>query len=73
MAFQLLVADESDIPDMATLFHDSFANDPIFGRTMCNVPRDVRRAYHIDLFSKFFTTEKVYGAQVFKVVETETK
>lgn len=73
MTFQLLPAEESDTPDMVTIYHDSFASNPIFGRTMCDVPNDIRRVIDINLFGKFFTTEKTYGAQVFKVVEMETK
>lgn len=73
MAFQLLPAEECDVPDMVAIFHSSFASDPIGGRTMCNVPTNIRRAFDIEFFTKFFTTEKVYGVHVFKVVETETK
>lgn len=73
MEFRLLPAEESDVPDMVTIFHTSFASDPIISRTMCNVPTNIRRAFDIEFFAKFFTTEKVYGAQVFKVLETETK
>ena len=73
MAFQLLPAEESDLQDMVTIFHDSFANDPIFGRTMCDVPANIRRLIDTDLFAKYFTTDKVHGAQVFKAVDIETK
>lgn len=73
MAFQLLLAVEADVPDMVTIYQDSFADDRIFGRAMSKVPRDIRRAYDIARFTGFFTTEKIYGAQLFKVVETETK
>lgn len=68
MAFQLLPAEESDVSDMVTIFHQAFANDPFIGPAMCNVPTDIRRAFDID----FFTIEKINGAQVFKVVDTKT-
>lgn len=73
MTFQLLPAEESDVADMVTIFIDSFANDPIWGRTMVNVTTENRRAFYSDLFDKFFSTDRVYGAQVLKVVENETK
>lgn len=64
---------ETDVPDMVTVYQDLFADDPIFGRIMSNVPKDIRRAFNIPRFTKFFTTEEIYGVQCFKVVETETK
>lgn len=72
MPFQLLPAEESDVSDMVTIFHQAFANDVVLGRAMCNVPTDIRRAFDIDFFANFFTTEKINGAQIFKVVDTET-
>lgn len=73
MTFQLLPAVEADIPDMVIVYQDSFAEDPILGRIVSEVPKDVQRAYNIPRFTKFFTTEKIYGVQLFKVVETKTK
>ncbi|MCJ1462476.1 hypothetical protein MMC07_001078 [Pseudocyphellaria aurata] len=72
MAFELLPAEESDVADMVTIYLDSFANDPIWCRALDNATTKNRHAFYSNVFDKFFSTDRVLGAQVFKVVDNTT-
>ena len=72
MTFQLLPAQESDVPDLVTIFHLAFADDPITGKLRRHVPMTIRRAEDTAKFSEFFGEKNICGAHVFKAVETET-
>ena len=72
MAFQLLPAEASDIPDIVAVHQASWVNDPIVGRLMPDVDPKVKYDYDVDYYKNKFETKALTGALMHKVVETET-
>ncbi|KAL8816291.1 MAG: hypothetical protein Q9191_008357, partial [Dirinaria sp. TL-2023a] len=72
MAFDIQPCQLSDMPDLVTVFQSAFANDPIVGRLMPDVPADIKHARDVQSFSKSFNERHLNGAQYFKAVELAT-
>lgn len=72
MAFDIQPCSLSDMPDLVTVFQSAFANDPIVGRLMSDVPADIKHARDVQSFSKSFNERHLTGAQYFKAVELAT-
>ena len=72
MAFKVLPAEVSDIPDIVAVHQASWVNDPIIGRLMPDVDPKVKYDYDLAYYKNKFETKDLTGAVMHKVVETET-
>ncbi|KAL8976984.1 MAG: hypothetical protein Q9205_007125, partial [Flavoplaca limonia] len=57
MAFQLLPAEVSDIPDIVTVHQASWVNDPIIGQLMPEVDPKVKYDYDLGYYKTKFETK----------------
>ncbi|KAL9629199.1 MAG: hypothetical protein Q9204_005410 [Flavoplaca sp. TL-2023a] len=72
MAFKVLPAEVSDIPDIVAVHQASWVNDPIIGRLMPDVDPKVKYDYDLGYYKNKFETKALSGSVMHKVVETET-
>jgi hypothetical protein len=73
MSYAVVEAHRSDIPDLITIFLDSFKDDPILGHIWPNVAPDVSHAYHSRRFTESFENLEHDGSVYRKVIEQESK
>ncbi|KAI4188895.1 MAG: hypothetical protein L6R41_001829 [Letrouitia leprolyta] len=72
MLFQVLPAEPSDIPEIAVIHHDAFAEDPIVGLLMPDVKPDLKNEYDLQYYKKTFANAHLTGSVMHKAVDTET-
>ncbi|KAL9003663.1 MAG: hypothetical protein Q9188_003486 [Gyalolechia gomerana] len=71
MPFQVLPAQPSDIPEIAIIHHDAFADDPIIGRLMCDVKPDLKNEYDKKYYENTFAHMHLTGSVMHKAIDTE--
>ena len=71
MAYRILPATPADLPDITAIFHAAFADDPLVGQLMPNVPADVKKAHDMHLHGREFEMNEFNGLQFRKVVDAD--
>ena len=71
MSFSLVPAVSSDAADIATVFLDSFENDPLISSLRGTAGREANHAWHTRSFEKNFATAERDGARFMKVVDED--
>lgn len=72
MAFQLLPAEPSDIPEIVPLQIAAFKEDPIIGKLMPSVTHQDHYDYYANFLRKHWAEKQLRGAVFHKIVDTET-
>ena len=73
MGFEVRPATISDAADMARVARAAFKSDALIGNLMPGIPEDVRSRKDTNWYEKSFREAHLFGVQVFKVVDTDSK
>ena len=69
MPYTISPATPADLPDIITIYHAAFANDPFIGQIMPNVPPGVKQAYDMHCYGREFEMSQLNGLRFRKVVD----
>lgn len=69
MAYDILPAQIEDLPDLAVIFEDSFADHPVLSRFNPTATREETLAHGRKLLGPLLQRDPIYGSTFYKLVD----